>query len=188
MQFTATPLAIPEVLLIGGRRFPDQRGFFMVTYEAGAFRRLGLPEFVQDNHAHSTAVGTIRGLHFQRPPHAQAKLVRVLSGAIFDVALDLRAGSATLGQWVSATLTPDSEQLYVPRGFAHGYCTLAPDTAVSYRVDSIYAPEAEGGVRYSDPALAIDWPLLAGGAILNDKDRVLPLMQDVPPFPPGSLS
>jgi dTDP-4-dehydrorhamnose 3,5-epimerase len=178
MQFTATPLAIPEVLLIAQPRFEDSRGAFSVTYEASAFRILGLPEFVQDNQAWSARHGTLRGLHFQRDPHAQAKLVRVLRGAIYDVAVDLRPGSATRGRWVGVTLTPTSEQIFIPRGFAHGYCTLSDDTEVAYRCDGAYAPQAEGGILFSDPDLAIDWPVAADAAVLSDKDRRWPRLRD----------
>ena len=180
MQFTATPLAIPDVILVGPHRFADSRGYFMVTYEATEFRRLGLPEFVQDNQASSVLAGTLRGLHLQRPPHAQGKLVRVLKGAIFDVAVDLRDGSPTFGRWVAATLTAQSaEQIFVPRGFAHGYCTLEDDTEIAYKVDNAYAPQAEVGIRFSDPAIGIDWPVAATAAILSDKDRALPLLRDL---------
>ena len=174
-------------MLIGQPRFEDVRGYFMVTYETSEFRRLGLPDFVQDNQVWSARSGTVRGLHFQKPPHAQAKLVRVLRGAIFDVAVDIRAGSPTFGQWVSATLSADSEQICVPRGFAHGYCTLADDTEVAYRCDAPYVPEAEAGIRFSDPTLDIDWPVAAGAAILSDKDRALSLLKDVAPFPVGAV-
>jgi dTDP-4-dehydrorhamnose 3,5-epimerase len=179
MQFTATSLAIQDVMLITPRRFSDARGSFVVTYALDQFQQLGLPEFVQDNEAHSVRAGTIRGLHFQREPHAQAKLVRVLKGSIFDVAVDIRRGSPTFGRWVSATLTAGGDQLFVPRGFAHGYCTLEDDTDVLYKCDGLYAPSAEGGVLFSDPALGIDWPVKASAAILADKDRVLPLLYDV---------
>jgi dTDP-4-dehydrorhamnose 3,5-epimerase len=180
MQFTATPLSIPEVVLIAPQRFVDARGHFMVTYELDQFRQLGMPEFVQDNQALSTHAGTIRGFHFQRPPHAQGKLIRVLKGAIFDVAVDLRAGSPTFGKWVAATLTmTTAEQLFVPRGFAHGYCTLEDGTEVAYKCDSFYAPAAEAGILFSDPDLGVDWPVSPVAAILADKDRALPLLRDV---------
>jgi dTDP-4-dehydrorhamnose 3,5-epimerase len=180
MHFTATPLAIPDVKLIGRRQFRDSRGYFMVTYEVSEFRHLGLPEFVQDNQAQSVRRGTIRGLHFQRPPHAQAKLVWALRGAIFDVAVDIRAGSPTFGNWVGATLRAGSgEALFVPRGFAHGYCTLEDDTEVAYKCDAVYAPLADGGVLYSDPAIGIAWPVVPDAAIVSEKDGGLPLLKDL---------
>ena len=137
--------------------------------------------FVQDNQAFNARAGTLRGLHFQMAPHAQGKLVRVVKGAIYDVALDVRAGSATFGQWVAATLTAGGgEQLYVPRGFAHGYCTLEPDTGLFYKVDGRYAPELEGGVAWDDPDLAIPWPL-TGAPTLSEKDQRLPRLKALGP-------
>lgn len=175
MQFAVRSLAISEVLLLELQRFADERGVFIVTYEKAELRQLGLRDFVQDNEALSHRAGTVRGLHFQRPPHAQGKLVRVVSGAIFDVAVDLRAGSATFGKWVAATLTAAAgEQLYVPRGFAHGYCTLADATIVAYKCDDFYSPRDEGGIHFADPALGIEWPVAAADAILSAKDRALP--------------
>ena len=138
---------------------------------------------MQDNQAFSARKGTIRGLHFQAAPHAQAKLVRVLRGAIFDVAVDVRQGSPTYGQWAGATLTAEvGEQLFVPRGFAHGYCTLTDDTELFYKVDGLYAPQTEGGVLWNDPDLAIAWPL-DGEPMLSEKDRVLPRLKDMAPVP-----
>jgi dTDP-4-dehydrorhamnose 3,5-epimerase len=175
MQFKATPLSIPDVVLIAPQRFADSRGYFMVTYEAAEFRRLGLPEFVQDNQAHSVRGGTVRGLHFQRAPYEQGKLVRVLKGSAFDVAVDIREGSPTFGEWAAVTLTAQSaEQLFVPSGFAHGYCTLEDDTEIAYKCDSVYVPAADAGFLFSDPTVGVDWPVAAGAAILSDKDRALP--------------
>lgn len=180
MQFKATPLSIPDVILIAPRRFADTRGYFMVTYEAGEFHRLGLPEFVQDNQAHSVRVGTVRGLHFQRPPFEQGKLVRVLKGSAFDVAVDIREGSPTFGEWAAVTLTAESaEQLFVPRGFAHGYCTLEDDTEIAYKCDSVYVPQAEAGFLFSDPTVGVDWPIAPDAAILSVKDRALPSFADL---------
>ena len=178
-----TPLAIPEVLLITPKRHGDARGWFSETWSRRAFEASGLShDFVQDNQAFSARPGTVRGLHFQAAPAAQAKLVRVLKGAIYDVAVDIRAGSRTFGQWVAATLTAEGgEQLLVPRGFAHGYCTIEPDTELFYKVDGPYAPETEGGICWNDPDLAIDWPVTAAAAILSDKDQVLPRLKDLPP-------
>ena len=184
MQFTATRLSIPEIVLIAPQRLADARGSFMVTYERDEFRRLGLPEFVQENQAHSTGAGTVRGLHFQRPPHAQAKLVRVIRGAVFDVAVDIREKSPTFGKYTSRTLTAaTAEQLFVPRGFAHGYCTLEDDTEVAYRCDSPYALLADAGILFSDAAIGIAWPVKPEVAILSDRDRALPLFRDAVPFP-----
>ncbi len=189
MQFTVTPLAIPDVVLVTPQPFVDARGYFMVTHERDQFRQLGLPDFVQDNQAGSRRAGTVRGLHFQRAPHEQAKLVRALRGAIFDVAVDLREGSPTFGRWVAATLTAvTAEQLFVPRGFAHGYCTLEDDTEVAYKCDALYAPSADAGIRFSDPDLAIAWPVAAEAAILSDRDRTLPLLRDAVPSLSGGRS
>lgn len=175
MQFTVRPLSIPDVLVVSPRRFVDSRGYFTVTYEAGEFRRLGLPDFVQDNQSLSLKKGTVRGLHFQRPPYAQGKLVRVLKGAIFDAAVDLREGSATYGEWTSVRLDAAAgEQVFVPRGFAHGYCTLEDGTEVAYKCDDVYVPAAEAGVLFSDPAIGIEWPVAASAAILSDRDRAWP--------------
>ena len=179
---TVTPLALPEVLLITPRRHGDARGWFSETWSRRTLSALGIDaDFVQDNQAFSARSGTIRGLHFQAAPHAQAKLVRVLAGAILDVAVDIRPASPTRGRWVSARLTAEGgEQLFVPRGFAHGYCTLCDDVMLAYKVVGDYAPQAEGGVVWNDPALAIDWPIGADAAILSDKDRVLPRLSNLP--------
>ncbi|MEJ0012018.1 MAG: dTDP-4-dehydrorhamnose 3,5-epimerase [Bauldia sp.] len=183
MQFTVMPLTIPDVVVISTRPIADARGHFVVVYELNAFREFGLPVFVQDNQALSHRRGTIRGLHYQTEPHAQAKLIRVLRGAIFDVAVDLRRSSPTFGKWVSATLTAESgDQLFVPKGFAHGYCTLEDATEVAYRCDDFYAPRAEAGVHFADPALAIPWPVSLEAAILADKDRALPKFADAATF------
>lgn len=138
-------------------------------------------DFIQDNQAFNARKGTLRGLHFQAAPHPQGKLVRVLAGAIFDVAVDIRPGSPTFGRWVGATLTAEQgEQLWVPRGFAHGYCTLTDDTMLFYKVDGQYAPETEGGLAWDDPDLSIAWPL-EGEPVLSDKDRTLPRLKDLKP-------
>lgn len=173
-----TPLAIPEVLLITPKRHGDERGWFAETYNKQALAAAGVAcDFVQDNQAFSARRGTVRGLHFQTAPHAQAKLVRVLRGAIYDVAVDIRPRSSTYGKWVGATLTAEGgEQLLVPRGFAHGYCTLTDDTELFYKVDGFYAPQHEGGVHWRDPALGIDWPISEGEATLNARDAALPTL------------
>lgn len=178
-----TPLAIPEVLLITPKRHGDARGWFAETYNSKVLAEAGVASaFVQDNQAFSARRGTVRGLHFQAAPHAQAKLVRVLRGAIYDVAVDIRQGSPSYGRWVGATLTADGgEQLFVPRGFAHGYCTLTDDTELFYKVDGYYAPQAEGGVNWADPALGIDWPIAEAEATLNARDAALPPLAQLEP-------
>ncbi len=178
---TVTPLAIPDVLLITPKRHGDARGWFAETWSAKAFADAGLSvNFVQDNQAFSARKGTVRGLHFQKAPHAQAKLVRALKGAIFDVAVDIRPGSPTYGRWAGATLTADGgEQLWVPRGFAHAYCTLTDDCEIFYKVDGLYAPQTEGGLIWNDPDIGIPWPI--DEAILSAKDEVLPRLKDMPP-------
>jgi len=179
---TITPLAIAEVLLITPKRHGDARGWFAETWSRKALAAGGIsPQFVQDNQAFSARKGTLRGLHFQKAPSAQGKLVRVLKGSIFDVAVDIRPGSATYGKWVGATLTAEvGEQIWVPRGFAHGYVTTAPDSEIFYKVDGDYAPELEGGLIWNDPDLGIDWPV-DGEPVLSDKDKVLPRLKDMPP-------
>jgi dTDP-4-dehydrorhamnose 3,5-epimerase len=171
---------ISGILLLTPRFFNDARGYFVETYNARAVREAGLTaEFVQDNQALSLKRGTVRALHFQTPPHVQAKLVRVLRGSIYDVAVDLRAGSSSYGRWVASTLTAQGgEQIFVPRGFAHGYCTLEDNTEVAYKVDDYYAPGCERGIVWNDPTLKISWPVLRADAILSDKDPKLPRFAD----------
>jgi dTDP-4-dehydrorhamnose 3,5-epimerase len=162
--------------LIKPRRFADDRGWFSETYSARSYPGLGVDvAFCQDNHSMSRPAGVLRGLHFQRPPHAQAKLVRCIRGAIWDVAVDIRRDSPTFGQHVAAELTADNGwQLFVPAGFAHGFLTLQPDTEVEYKVSDFYAPECDGGVIWNDPDLAVPWPLSGSAPILSDKDQKLP--------------
>lgn len=184
-RFTATPLDLPEVLLIGGTTFPDDRGYFAETFRKADFAALGIGcDFVQENMSKSAARGTVRGLHFQSPPHAQAKLVRVLSGVIFDVAVDIRKGSPRYGQWCGATLgAEDGAQLFVPRGFAHAFCCLADNTVVAYKVDNYYDRASEGGIIWDDPGLGIDWPIKASEAKLSAKDKAFPgFAEFVSPF------
>jgi dTDP-4-dehydrorhamnose 3,5-epimerase len=173
--------------LINPKRFADGRGWFSETYNARSYAALGVDvEFCQDNHSLSKPAGVIRGLHFQRPPHAQAKLVRCVRGRIWDVAVDIRAGSPTYGKAVGAELSGDNgRQLFVPAGFAHGFLTLEPDTEVEYKVSDYYAPDCDGGLIWDDPDLALDWPLPAGSApVLSDKDRALPRLAAFDsPFP-----
>jgi dTDP-4-dehydrorhamnose 3,5-epimerase len=174
-----TPLDIPEVLLIKPRRFADSRGWFSETFSLAEMEALGLPRFIQDNESLSVNAGTVRGLHFQKGPHEQAKLVRCVRGALLDVALDIRPGSPTFGRHVSTRLTPESgEQLFIPVGFAHGFCTLAPNTVIQYKVSSPYAPGNEGGILWNDPALGIGWPVAPGRASVSDRDSRLPLLAE----------
>lgn len=177
---TFTRLAISDVVLVQPVRHGDDRGYFCETYRKPQFDAFGIDiTFVQDNESLSREVGVVRGLHFQTPPQAQAKLVRAVRGAIFDVAVDIRKGSPTYGSWVAATLTAaKGEQLLVPHGFAHGFCTLEPDTLVAYKVDAPYSPAHDAGIRWDDPELAIDWPVAAGAATLSGKDRTAPLLRD----------
>ena len=179
---TITPLSLPEVLLITPKRHGDARGWFAETWSRNALAGTAADTtFVQDNQAFSAQRGTLRGLHFQTAPHAQGKLIRALRGAIFDVAMDIRAGSPTFGRWVSAELTAEGgEQLWIPRGFAHGYCTTTDDCEIFYKVDGQYAPGCEGGIAWDDPDLAIPWPL-AGEPVLSAKDKVLPRLKDLGP-------
>ena len=177
-------LDIPEVLLLRPEKFVDERGFFSETFNQAEFEKAGLDErFVQDNHVTNSKAGTVRGLHFQAPPNAQGKLVRVVRGSVFDVALDIRRGSPTFGRFVSATLSADNwYQIWVPEGFAHGYCTLEPDTEVLYKVTDFHAPESDAGVAWDDPALAINWPVEAGSAVLAEKDLKHPTLTQSPPY------
>ncbi len=176
MSLEIRELEIAGVKLVTPARFEDARGFFSETYNAKRFKEAGITaDFIQDNHSYSASAGTVRGLHFQSPPFAQAKLVRVLRGAIIDVAVDVRAGSPTYGQWVKAEITAQSGiQIYVPRGFLHGFITREPDTEIAYKVDNCYSKECDGSVLWNDPDLAIDWGTGAAGATLSDKDRAAP--------------
>lgn len=178
-------LDLPGVVSLRPRQFLDTRGSFAETYNERAFHAAGITaKFVQDNQSVSAKRGTIRGLHFQLPPAAQAKLVRVLRGSVYDVAVDLRAGSPAYGRWVGETLTADGgEQLFVPRGFAHAFCTLEADTVVAYKVDDFYAPASDSGLIWNDPTLAIAWPVAPGEVVLSDKDLGLGRFADfVSPF------
>jgi dTDP-4-dehydrorhamnose 3,5-epimerase len=167
------------ILLITPRRFSDQRGFFAETYNRKKYLEMGIDvEFVQDNHSLSRDVGTLRGLHFQAPPHAQAKLVRCGRGAFFDVAIDIRLGSKTYGQWIGYELSADNgHQLYVPVGFAHGFLTLEPDSEIVYKCSDYYAPETEGALRWNDLDIGIEWPL-KGNPILSEKDATACFFKD----------
>ena len=162
------------------KRHGDHRGFFAETYSRRKYSELGIDvEFVQDNHSLSRDVGTLRGLHFQAPPHAQAKLVRCGRGAIFDVAVDIRRGSPTYGAWEGYELTAENgEQLYVPVGFAHGFVTLESDSEIVYKCSDYYAPETEGAILWNDPDIGIDWPTDAD-PILSEKDAVAPVLSEL---------
>lgn len=176
-------LDIPDVRLVKPLRRGDERGWFAEIFREDLFKNAGIDaHFIQDNQSFSQKAGTIRGLHYQEPPFAQAKLVRVLAGAILDVAVDIRRRSPSYGRHVSARLDASNcEQLFVPIGFAHGFCTLEPDTMVAYKVSALYSREHERGYRWNDSRLAIPWPVSAADAVVSDKDRQAPLLGDRPP-------
>ncbi len=185
METISTDIA--DVKILRPRIFEDERGFFCETYNSRTLAAIGIDlTFVQDNHSMSVATGTIRGLHFQSPPHAQHKIVRVVSGKILDVAVDIRHGSPSYGRYTSAILDPTSGQFSVPVGFAHGFITLAPNTEVVYKTSDFYAPECDMGIVWNDPDIAIDW--LSGETIDSDKsvtlsakDQKLPKFSDIEP-------
>lgn len=172
MSLKVEALEIPDVKLVTPTRVGDARGFFSETYNAERFLAAGiLPNFVQDNHSSSVKAGTVRGLHFQAPPFAQAKLVRVLRGAILDVAVDVRRSSPTYGKWVKAELSAQNGvQLFVPEGFLHGFVTLEAATEIAYKVDNYYSKEADGAVLWNDPDLGIDWGIGAAEVVISPKD------------------
>ena len=183
MGIKVQPLAsgsLAGVVEIIPDRFGDDRGYFCETYNCDALRDHGIElEFVQDNQSWSRDMGTVRGLHYQTPPFAQVKLVRVLRGAIFDVAVDIRTGSPSFGQHVCCELTAEQgNQLLIPEGFAHGFCTLRPDTEVFYKVSAGYSPQHDRGILWSDPDLGISWPVDAVDAILSEKDKRQPGLKD----------
>ena len=174
-------LDLDGVFEITPARHGDDRGFFSETWNRRVLEDAGISlDFVQDNQSLSAAAGTLRGLHFQTPPHAQAKLVRVLQGAVFDVAVDIRAGSPTFGRWVGTELSRSKwNQLLVPAGFAHGFVTLVPDTEVAYKVSDYYAPKHDRAIRFDDPAIGIDWPPGLPPFQLSEKDRTAPRLADI---------
>ena len=176
-----TETSIPDVKLVVPDRFGDARGFFSETYSRQVFEESGLAlEFVQDNHSLSGQTGVVRGLHFQVPPHAQAKLVRVVRGSVFDVAVDIRRNSPTFGKHVAMTLSAENwTQALVPAGFAHGFCTLEPNTEVLYKVDAYWSPESERGLLWNDPDLGISWPVAAEDAVISERDRHYPGLRDL---------
>ena len=171
------------VLELTPSKYNDERGYFSEVFSKAKLVKLGLNvDFVQDNHSLSSSVGTIRRLHFQSAPYAQAKLVRVLRGAIFDVAVDLRVASPTYGRHVSIVISATKwNQVFVPKGFAHGFCTLEPDTEVLYKVDAPYSPKHEGGLLWSDSDLSIAWPVDVNAAVVSIKDQKLPKLLDLTP-------
>lgn len=177
MQIEETTL--PGVVILTPRRFGDDRGFFAETWNRKTLEGLGITtEFVQDNHSVSAEVNTVRGLHFQSPPHAQAKLVRCGRGVLFDVAVDIRKGSPTYGKWVGVELSAENgRQLLVPTGFLHGFATRVPDTEICYKCSDYYAPECDGAVRFDDPGIGIEWGL-SGDAVLSGKDAQAPVLSN----------
>ena len=179
---------LPGVLVVRPERFGDARGYLSETWNRRVFAAAGLDvDFVQDNESWSAKAGTVRGLHFQAPPHAQAKLVRCVRGRLWDVAVDLRRESPTYARWTAVELSAENGlALYVPEGFAHGFVTLEPDTVCLYKCSAYYAPEAEGALRWNDPDLGIAWPVAEGEAVLSERDAAAPLFRDfVSPFGGG---
>jgi len=175
-------MTIDDVILITPKKFGDPRGYFIETFRADIFESaIGLFTFVQDNRSYSAEAGTVRGLHFQIHPHAQGKLVSCSSGAILDVAVDIRAGSPTYGKFVAVELSAENAlQLWLPPGFAHGFCTLVANTVVTYKVTDYYSAEHDRGLLWNDPALGIEWPVAADKAILSEKDRRQPTLAELP--------
>lgn len=174
--------ALNGVILFEPKVFHDSRGFFMESYNFQLFKNNGIEvNFIQDNQSLSKESGTIRGLHYQLNPKSQTKLVRVVSGAIYDVVVDIRRDSPTFGQWQGFILSSDNKrQLLVPKGFAHGFCTLVPNTEVVYKVDEYYSPEHDRGILWNDPDLNIDWP--TSRAVISDKDQMHPVLKDAELF------
>lgn len=172
------PLKLEGVTIVEPVAYGDHRGFFMESYNEQIFKGYGIHNnFIQDNHSLSAEPGVLRGLHYQLDPKAQTKLIRVLTGAIYDVVVDIRKSSPTFGHWVGVILSEHNKrQLLVPKGFAHGFCTLVPNTQVLYKVDEYYSPEHDRGILWSDPILGIDWP--TSNPILSDKDQRHPLLKD----------
>ncbi|WP_418894282.1 dTDP-4-dehydrorhamnose 3,5-epimerase [Limibacterium fermenti] len=176
---TIIPTTIPSVVIIEPKVFGDERGYFFESFSEKIFReKVCYTHFVQDNESKSS-YGVLRGLHFQKPPFAQAKLVRVIKGAVLDVAVDIRKGSPTFGQHVAVELTAENKrQLFLPRGFAHGFVVLSPETLFQYKCDEYYHPESEGGIRWDDPSLKIDWKIAEKDILLSEKDKKNPFLQE----------
>jgi dTDP-4-dehydrorhamnose 3,5-epimerase len=173
------PTDLYGILIISPPRFGDDRGFFCETWNAAALAEHGInTTFVQDNQSLSCTVGTIRGLHYQSPPHAQDKLVRCGRGALLDVAVDIRKGSPTYGEWIGVELSAENgKQLLIPKGFLHGFVTLEPDTEILYKCSDYYAPECDGAIRFDDPVIGIDWGISPGQAVLSHKDAAAPFFK-----------
>ena len=173
-------LGLGDVLEIIPQRFSDERGFFSETYNLARFQKAGLVgDWVQDNHSYSVGRGVLRGLHYQLPPMAQDKLVRVVRGAIFDVAVDIRQGSPTFRRWVGLEISAEKwNQIFVPKGFAHGFVTLEPDSEVIYKVSAPYSPEHDRAIRFNDPDIAIEWPCESNMIQLSVKDAAAPYLKD----------
>jgi dTDP-4-dehydrorhamnose 3,5-epimerase len=180
-EFTFIPQNIPDVILVSPKLREDERGFFAETYNQPVFAANGISvNFIQDNHSLSQQ-GVLRGLHFQRGPFGQDKLVRVVEGEVFDVAVDLRQNSPTFGKWVGVTLSAENkEMLFIPQGFAHGFAVLSKTAQFVYKTSNVYSPEHDGGVRWNDPDINITWPLTSPQ--LSEKDGNLPLLKDLPPL------
>ncbi|MEQ3745124.1 MAG: dTDP-4-dehydrorhamnose 3,5-epimerase [Henriciella sp.] len=174
-------LNLSEVMIIRPKKFGDERGFFSEVWNAEAFAEVGLDmSFVQDNHSYSAVEGTVRGLHYQIPPFAQDKLLRCTRGRILDVVVDIRTGSPNFGKWVSTEISADNwAQIYVPKGFAHGFITLTPDCEVQYKVTAPYSPAHEMSIAWNDPDLAIEWGVESDGVTLSEKDAQAPLLRNV---------
>jgi dTDP-4-dehydrorhamnose 3,5-epimerase len=183
MEFVETPIKGLWEVRLSPRL--DERGYFMRTYDVDLFVACGLhTSWVQENQSMSVHAGTVRGLHFQRPPHSETKFVRALAGALLDVAVDLRDGSPTYGQHYAIELTASNGKcLYIPKGFAHGFCTLQPHTIVAYKVDHAYAPQSEGGLRWNDPKLRIAWPIDGEPSTISTKDAQWPSLDQLEPLP-----
>lgn len=179
MQFET--LSIPGLILLTEKRIGDSRGYFSEVFRIDLFEeRVGPFKFLQENQSFSASKGTVRGLHYQLEPKPQAKLVRCIAGALVDIAVDIRKGSPTFGQYVAVELTPeDGRQLWIPSGFAHGFCTLKPDTIISYKVTNYYSPEHDRGLSWDDPTLSIDWPVSRDEAVLSVKDQNQPRLADI---------
>lgn len=183
-MLTVTPASIEAVKVVTPKLIRDNRGVFCETYNQVQFAEHGITaHFVQDNQSTSASIATVRGLHFQSHPAAQAKLVRVLKGRIFDVAVDLRRSSPTYGKWIAEEVSAENhKQVFIPSGFAHGFCTLEPDTIVFYKATSLYSPPNDLGVAWDDPDLGIDWPVPPGLATLSDRDRSMPAFKSLPSY------
>lgn len=180
MALTLTPAGGPEgLLLVDAPAFPDERGVFMESFRADEWAKAGLPPLLQDNLSRSKK-GVVRGLHFQKEPHAVGKLVRCARGRVFDVAVDIRKGSPTYGKWLGVELSEEGNRcLWVPAGFAHGFCALTDDAVVTYKVTGYWSAGVDGGVRWDDPAIGVKWPVPPSEALVSAKDRALPLLSQL---------